>query len=398
MRWLVRVTAVFLLLAAIVLAALPWVGPWAITRALNGYAHRAQLPLAIRTDLSYCWTDVGPGMRVTADLVLPGTDWRVAVRTQAAFARYEASVRMPSITFNEKDPLVKEMLRRYPVPGVTNLALSGTIALDASVRRSWSFPVPVWKVELPLSGFQASGFVGGTPVSIAGLSLTPTAEGVRERVSMSPLLIRAQNVRFGEHVLTNFFASAWTARKTILVSEAGAGYCDGNVRLHSLYLDLDDLDAGCTLYFENLDARQLMASCAGFRGRATGRLNGRMPISLRKGSRIRLRDAYLYSPPGETGKFELEDPERFTEYLAYSGVDAATRANTARVLENVDYDVLRLNLVRDGEGLALRFTLRGSATRGATTVPVSVALTLRGDLEQLANAGLMLSGRKESLR
>jgi len=398
MRRLARATAILLALVALVLAALPWAVPFAVAHFVDKAARQLKIPLDVRTDFGYCWTESGPGVRLATDLRLPNTHWGVAVRAKAAFARYEATVTMPSVTFDETDALLAEMLRRYPVPAVSNLTFGGSVALDASVRRTWSFPVPEWKVEVPICDFRAAGTLGETPVSVTDLTLKPTAAGILDRVAFSPLRVRARNIQFGGHVLTNFHASAWTTRKTLLVSEAGAGYCGGDVRLNALYLEVDDLNAGCTLYFENLDARQLMASCAGFRGRATGRLNGRVPLSLRKGSRIRLHDAFLYSPPGEQGMFALEDPERFTDYLAMSGLDAGTRENAARVLENVDYDVLRLNLEREGDGLVLRFTLRGSATRGETTVPVNVDLALHGDIEQLVNAGLKLTGRKETLR
>lgn len=73
-------------------------------------------------------------------------------------------------------------------------------------------------------------------------------------------------------------------------------------------------------------------------------------------------------------------------------MDEGTTSNLAKALKNLSYSSLKFELKRepDGEGLALGMSIEGSATHGGTTVPVSFAVTLHGDLEQLINTGLKM--------
>ena len=73
-------------------------------------------------------------------------------------------------------------------------------------------------------------------------------------------------------------------------------------------------------------------------------------------------------------------------------MDESTTSNLAKALANLSYKSLKFDLKREesGEGLALAMDIDGTATHGATTVPVSFAVTLHGDLEQLVNTGLRM--------
>ena len=88
----------------------------------------------------------------------------------------------------------------------------------------------------------------------------------------------------------------------------------------------------------------------------------------------------------------IVDAQPIIENLALAGVPEPERANLSKVLADLEYSVLKVELKRgkDGEDSSLGFKIEGSATRGNTTVPVNLDVTFRGDIDQLINTGMKL--------
>ena len=128
---------------------------------------------------------------------------------------------------------------------------------------------------------------------------------------------------------------------SILLTEGRAGFCGGVVRVYALHMNLASLDAGFTVLLDGLEAGALLGLFPDVRGTATGQLYGKLPLAIRKGSAVRLRDAYLFSPPGQVGRIELEDPAVVVDKLSASGVPEEACASLEQALRNLDYDVLR---------------------------------------------------------
>ena len=82
--------------------------------------------------------------------------------------------------------------------------------------------------------------------------------------------------------------------------------------------------------------------------------------------------------------------------LLASGVQEDDCANLSRALANLDYRVLRIELV-PGEGggvSALTLKLNGTGKVFGQSVPVNLDVTIRGDIETLVNTGLDISRRR----
>ena len=190
--------------------------------------------------------------------------------------------------------------------------------------------------------------------------------------------------------MTNFSASVRMTEKSLLVTQASAGLCGGKVNVYSLTLNPETLNAGFTLFVDDVETGDLLSHLNGFNGEASGRLHGKVRLFVRKGGKaVRLSDAFLYSTPGEIGKLQLEDATPVTDNLALAGIDDATRANVANALNDLDYSVLKLNLRRtSGKNATLSVNLTGTATRGELSVPVNLTLNFNGELEQIINTGL----------
>ena len=257
--------------------------------------------------------------------------------------------------------------------------------------------MPAWSAKGSLRDVSASLDAAGKAVRLDGLRTKFGAGGIARHVDIDPIQPRAAALEYAGFTVSNLYASVRATERGYLVTEARAEAGEGSLRLYSLFLDPESLSAGATIHVDGVDAGAVLSHLSAFRGTASGRLHGKLPFFLRNGRQLRLRDAYLFSTPGETGTVRISDASPIVDNLALGGVDEATRGNLSKALSNLDYSVLKVELKRgaDGEDSALALRLEGSATSGATTVPVNLNVTFRGDLDQLIDTGMGLStGRR----
>ena len=354
---------------------------------------------SVRMNLGYCWRN-GPGIagKFTVNLL---TNWLVTAEFGASCCEWSASVKMPETAFSETDDVLRTLLANHPVTAVSNLTFSGSFALDVKAERTFRTPVPVWSAKLPIRNLSAAFLMADKPYAIEGLSVTPAASGLADHIDIATLRPRAKSIAADGFSLSGFHASVRVTDKAVLVTEAAAGFCGGQVNLYSLFLDPKNLNTGFTLFLDDVSAGEALTHLNGFRGEASGRLHGKIKLFVREGGKaIRLSDAFLYSTPGETGKLKLQDPTPLTDNLALAGFDEAARNNVADALTDLDYSVLRLNLKRgEGRAATLSTTVRGTATRGELSVPVDITLNFNGELEPLINTGLgysnLLKGKQK---
>lgn len=348
----------------------------------------------VRVRLGLRWTTTGPGIEGSARVSVPDSPWMVKARFSASPCQWHAKVNLPETEFNEDELLVRKLLERFPETAVSNLAFSAKIDLEAAADRTFSMPVPVWSAKVRVQNADADAYSGENPLSVRGFNLTAGVSGISEHVDIDPMFPRASAIEFAGLALTNFFASVRATEKRLLVTEAGAGLCDGHARVFSLFLNTESLNSGFTLYLEDINAGKALTSFKGLNGNASGRLHGKLKMSIRNTGEIRLRDAFLYSVPGEKGHLQLSDSSAITDNLALAGIDESQRDNVSHALSDLEYSVLRLDLRRiDDNNAALGIRLEGTAGGEALAVPVVLNLTLRGDINQLINTGLNLSGK-----
>ena len=383
------ILVVLAVIAVTVIALVPFVVPPIATSLAESSLRQIGYPARIRMTLGYRWRK-GPEIAGAVEVALRIAPWRLTAEFGAGFGEWFARVKLPETKFSESDPLIASLLERYPTTAVSNLVFSGSVALDASVERTREVPVATWAAKAPIRGVNASLFAGKTPITVTDLSLTPGASGIASHVDIAPLFPRAKEIVAAGFSLTNFHAAVRATEKALMVNDAEAGFCGGKVSLYSLYLDPRTLNTGLTLFLEDIDAGAALGHFKGFRGDASGHLHGKIRLFTKEaGKSVRLKDAFLYSTPGETGKLRLDDTKAVTDSLTLAGIDAATRGNVANALADLDYSVLKLDLRRgSGQTATLSISIRGTATRGELTVPVDIDVNLNGELDQLLNTGL----------
>ena len=387
-------------IALAVLVALPVAAPSLIETVVRDRLREFGLVNPyVRMKLGYCWRN-GPGISGSFTVhLLP--DWLVTAEFGASCCEWSVTVKMPETPFNENDDVLRTLLANHPVTAVSNLTFSGSIALDAKVERTFRTPIPVWSARLPVRNLSAAFTMADKPYAIDGFSVAPAASGLADHVDIATLRPRAKSIAADGFALSDFHASVRVTDKALLVTEASAGFCGGQVNLYSLFLDPKNLNTGFTLFLDDVNAGEALTHLNGFCGEASGRLHGKIKLFVREGGKsIRLSDAFLYSTPGETGKLKLHDPTPITDNLAMAGLVEAVRNNVANALTDLDYSVLRLNLKRgEGRTATLSTTVRGTATRGKLSVPVDITLNFNGELEQLVNTGLgypnLLKGKQK---
>ena len=329
-------------------------------------------------------------------LALDKTEWKLDGRFAVRSAtHWRFSVVVPEAKFSSDDDVVGHILSNLRLSSVSNIACSGAFSLSAHGECTPRRPVASWSARAELKGVDASLTAGESLFAADNLRVRFGATGLAGKTDIMPMFPRADTISAAGVVLSNVFASVRATERSYLVTEAGADSAGGELRLYSLFLDPNSLSAGATIYVDGVDAGAVLSHISGFRGEATGRLHGKLPFFLKDGRELRFRDAYLFSTPGETGNVRIADASPMLDNLALGGVPEDTRANLAKALRNLDYTVLRVVLRRDEDGgdSSLSLMLRGSATSGATTVPVNLDVTFRGDLDQLLDTGMKFTRR-----
>ena len=390
MKKALKWTLIGLMAAVAALAVLaPFAVPPIVQSVVEEKLAALGYPTHVRMNLGYSWRQ-GPEISGNLQLAVRDTSWCVQAEFGAGFGQWHAQAKLPRTRFSESDPLVAKLLREHPTGAVSNLVFSGSVALNASVERTREMPVPVWSASLPIRDVSVRCLSSEKEYSLDGLSVTPTVSGITRHVDLEPAFLRVGSLSADGFVLSNLTASVRASEKALLVTSAKADVCGGQVNLYSAFLDPKSLNAGLTLFLEDIDSGEMLTHLNGFRGTASGRLHGKVRLFLKEGgAALRLSDAFLYSTPGETGKIRMVNPEVLSDNLAFAGLDEATRNNVSDALTDMDFSVMRFDLRRtNGESATLSIRIDGSATRGDLTVPVNLNINVNGELEQLINTGL----------
>jgi len=376
------------------LAAIPYVLPPIAEEVALAKLSGLGVPVDFRCSLGYCWTSTGPGVQANLQAAIVDTPWKLTADLSASPFQWHARVNVPSTSFDHRDRTLARLLEAYPPKGVSNLTFSGNVALDASADRTFSFPLPKWKVQAKLDSICASAVVNTTPVNLTGLTLSAETSGIADHIDAPPIRPQVRSLEYGNFSVSNLVASIRvTDTRSLVIDSATARLWNGSVSLYAVYFNPKTRNLFCTLFVDDVSAGEAMQSLSGFAGEASGRLHGKLKVRLLEdGAALMLREAFLYSVPGETGKLRISDPERMTETLQLSGLDLANRKNIANALTDLDYSVLKLDLKRNnGPDAALNLRIEGSATRNGLTVPVVLDVTLHGAIEQLVNTSLKLN-------
>lgn len=321
------------------------------------------------------------------------------------FDGWTVSGDVPEFQFSKEDDGIGSAISRIVAlsPATKKFTLSGRAG--ASFSAATTNAVPEWDADVWMKDASTSIVIEDddeveVPYDIQGLTFRAGATGYGKKTDIKPLFPRAKSIEVAGFTLSNTFASVRATDNTYLVTEAGTDVCGGKARIYALFLRPDKLDAGFTLLLDNIDAGLALERLAGFKGEATGRLHGKIPVRYSDGT-VWLGDAFLHSFPGETGHLALRDSSAFTDKLALAGRSESECENVSRALRNMTYNVLSFELSKQKTGEEdmhkLSLKVEGKAGEGKTEVPVVLNLNINGDIHTLLNTGIMAKRKMKEI-
>ena len=207
-----------------------------------------------------------------------------------------------------------------------------------------------------------------TDGAVSSESMKLSVEGIRGDVTFPnlPELRTAPNqplscrsVRFG-----NIAADGARIRfrldsaKTACVERMNLNWCGGKVRMECTYFEAGNDAFSVTIHCDRLDLIQFLTQTgAGTgEGNGNGRISGTLPVFFnRKTRKLSVRNAFLYSTPGEEGriKFELD------ESIRNSQAKSVTFDMTQDALRNFEYSWARVQMQTEEGALKLQLQLNG---------------------------------------
>ena len=290
------------------------------------------------------------------------------------------------------------------VPALGEARVGGTLAaggrvrvVDGQVQPRLQVSIKDGRLEDEDAELRVEGAAGA--VTVIGLSPLRTEGGQR---------LAVKRLSKGDLAFTDG-AVAFTVERpdSILIEQTQFGWAGGQVYTHAFRLNPAEPDVDVVLYADGLNVRALLDTFAEGRASGEGELYGRLPVSIHW-PRVTFGEGFLYSRPGRNGQLQFGDAEALGQLMAQSdprfagndGVAAEVKDRVLRAVRDFEYDLLRVELKRDGEGLLAHVHTHGKGRVGERPQELYLTWNIRG-LEELLNETLGLqaalggSGRNE---
>ncbi len=211
-----------------------------------------------------------------------------------------------------------------------------------------------------------------------------------ETMRSKPGALRIAGLGAGGLQLTGIEAGfAFENDNFIKVSRAAGGLLGGRMATEPFNVFLDQQDLECVLLADGLDVERILALIPDVPAKATGRVDGRLPIRVDEQG-LRLGTGWLEMKKGAYAEIQFNAAGLLTR-----GVD--TKSVSYPVLQKLEAGLLRLKLGAmridlyppdRPPGLSARLHLAGEPTDPTVKAPVTLDLNVNGPLEKLLNLGL----------
>ena len=161
-------------------------------------------------------------------------------------------------------------------------------------------------------------------------------------------------------------------------------WCEGNLKMESARINPENRRSVFNFHCDRLRLSALLQQLGVGLDQGEGRISGSLPISFSERG-LRVRDAFLYSTPGETGSIKLRPSAGIA-----AGAAASTQLSFAlAALANFDYEWVKLNMNSEKEMLKIQLASNGRPQDKLYYIPKDGSL----EHSELANefTGLMLN-------
>lgn len=266
---------------------------------------------------------------------------------------------------------------RAELAGVLTVAVEGTVA-DGLVQASGTVSVRDGALTLPGGKFAA-----------VGISYDAEFTDLVRLVS-KPGTVRVNEVTAGGFQVRNLDAVVtFEDSNRMAVARAAFEALGGGVSAEPFVYQFDRAELAAVVVASRLDVAEIVALAKDLPARATGRVDGRVPLRI-DATGVKFGTGWLALTPGVPAELQL------------NAKGLLTRGNNPKspayaVLEKVETGLLRLKLgemrldiypPNQPPGRSARLRLAGEPADPTVKAPVTLDLNVNGPLEQLINLGL----------
>jgi hypothetical protein len=291
-------------------------------------------------------------------------------------------IEIPNMVLEPQDSLAVWMKKFDSETHVT-----GSLAVRADLRLLGNQPYILGRLDV------ADGHLTRGDLNISGIRVSvPFEVGMEPRTVERPF-VSFEAMKMGDIRLNNGRVDFQVSPRAFFIDRMEADFCRGKIYTYSIHLDPQNPSAEVTVYADRIHLGEMLVPMLPFKTeQVEGALFGRFPIVIDNGE-IRLKPGYLYSLPGQGGKFRVQDSRELEPWLAMAGLQSDVNAPLAQALGDMDFSAIRIELETDEESgdATLRFGLKGQSNSKDWPAPVDLNLNVHGPLESVLNMGLKMS-------
>lgn len=339
--------------------------------------------------VSDCYSDTIKG---TGELVIPETNLKLGTDLFVKDEIINITTTLNSVV-SKTDPYLERLFARIDKENVIKTLytevyskLSIKLALDASL--------PAWDLLIRLNEFKTNiALEDNNELQVDKGMVSIHLSGLGGKWVLHSIPIYVNNINIGNLNLTNGFFKILADEEQLLLSEGHINAFGGTLSIYALYLNFNHLNAGFTIFIDDIKLNEIITALPKLEGTGSGSLHGKLPISIYRGKMLKLHDAYLLSTPGVVGKLELTDTTLLQEALLTSGVPEQTCSDLGKALVDLDYSVIRLELIDSNTSdQSLLLQINGKSIQKKHDIPVELNVRIHGGIESLLNIGLRSQG------
>lgn len=224
--------------------------------------------------------------------------------------------------------------------------------------------------EYAVSGGKQSGSarIRLTDGAVTSESMKLSVEGIQGDVTFPNLPeirtapnqpLSCRSVRFGNIVADGArIRFRLDSAKTACVERLNLNWCGGKVRMECTYFESGNDSFAVTVHCDRLDLIQFLTQTGTGtgKGNGNGRISGTLPVFFnRKTRKLSVRNAFLYSTPGEEGQIQFE----LDESIRKAQGESVTFDMTQDALRNFEYSWAKVQMQTETGALKLQLQLNG---------------------------------------
>ena len=321
------------------------------------------------------------GWRGTVTAKGPGLEFRGSGRYDTAAKAVEFQLRDIALDLSRWHGFVQRMV---VLPGGT-WELAGRLTGSAEGKIAGKEFAATAQVQLREGRAKHTG----TGVAVEGIEADLEFTDL-DHFRSKPGAVRAAKLTTGDLALTDIAAEIeFAGWDRVVVHGAAFSALGGKVTTEPFRLAPSQRELAATLLLDGIDVEQVLALTEDLPGRATGRVDGRLPIRVDDGE-LRLGTGWLELKKGVQAELQLNAQGMLTR-----GMDP--KSATFQVMQKVESGLLRLRLgemrleVRPPDappGRSATLRLAGEPADPQVKAPVKLDLNVNGPIEALLNLGL----------